>query len=139
MGNKRKLTYQSKGNQFPTLTLTGKTYLLHYVEAELEELNKGDVLFYLHGDTSSRERDNPMYDQTGGAGYLKAMVYDGKEWQFMLMDDIFAGREHHYAKTERPLDTYAVCEEVIAKAGGTVMQRKYRQHYEPLPPEETEE
>lgn len=133
MGHKRKLTYQSKGNQFPTLTLTGRSFLLHHAEAEPEELLKGDVLFYLHGDTSSRERDNPMYDLTGGAGYLKAMVYDGRDWQLMLMDDIFAGREHHYAKTERPLDTYAVCEEVIAACKGMVMQRKYRQHYEPLP------
>ncbi len=139
MGHKRKLRYQSKGNQYPTLELTGRSYLLHEESTYHDDgLQKGDVLFYLHGDTAGRERDDPKYDLTGGAGYLKAMVYDGKDWQFMLMDDIFAGREHHYAKTERPLDTFSVCKEIILASKGTVMQRKYRQHYEPLPVQDEE-
>jgi hypothetical protein len=136
MASKRKLRYQSKGNQYPTLQLTGRSFLLHFQEAEAANLLKGDALFYLHGDSAGRERDNPLYEEVGGAGYLKAMVYDGKEWQFLLMDDIFAGREHHYAKKERPLDRFFLCEEVIAKNAGLQLQRKYRQHYEPLPADE---
>ena len=132
MGHKRKLRYQSKGNQYPTLTLTGRSSLLHEEESYPEERLTGDVLFYLHADTSGRERDDPHYDRTGGSGYLKAMLHDGRDWQFMLMDEIFSGREHHYAKTERPIDTFARCQEVIAAHAGTVMQRKYRQHYEPV-------
>lgn len=137
MGHKRKVRYQSKGNQFPTLTLTGRSILLHHSEITIEEVQKGDVLFYLHADTLGRDRDDPRYEVIGGAGYLKAMVFDGKDWQFMLMDDIFAGREHHFSKTEMPLDTFSVCEEVIAQQKGLEMQRKYRQHYEPAPKQET--
>jgi hypothetical protein len=136
MGTKRKVRYKSSykesGSAFPTLALTGRSFLLHEEEVEPESLQRGDVLFYIFGDTSGRERDNPLYELTGGAGYLKSMVYDGKEWQFLLMDQIFANREHHYSKTERPLDTFTICKDVIAAHAGAVMERKYRQHYEPL-------
>ncbi len=143
MGHKRKVRYKSSyketGSSFPSLSLTGRCFLLHAEEAETDQLQRGDVLFYLHGDSSGRERDTPLYDLTGGAGYLKSMVYDGKEWQFLLMDQIFAGREHHYSKTERPLDTYAICKEIISRNVGEVMERKYRQHYEPIEKEEAVE
>jgi hypothetical protein len=136
MGTKRKVRYtshyQESGSAYPTLILTGRSFLLHEEETEKEELQRGDVLFYLFGDTAGRDRDNPLYDQLGGAGYLKAMVYDGKDWQFLLMDEIFAHREHHYSKKELPLDTYAVCKEVIANHAGLELERRYRQHYEPL-------
>lgn len=133
MGHKRKLRYQSKGNQYPTLQLTGRSCLLHEEQTYPEALEKGDTLFYLHGDSLGRDRDNPQYERSGGSGYLKAMVYDGKDWQHMLMDELFAQGEHRYAKTERPRDVFTRCQELIGQYAGTVLQRKYRQHYEPLP------
>ena len=133
---KPKKRYQSKGNTYPTITLTGRSYLLHRYENDGAPLEKGDVLFYLHTDTIGREQDNPGYEDVGGAGYLKAMVYDGKDWQYLIMDDVFAEREHHFSKKERPLDTYAICAEVVKEAAGTVLQRTYRLHYGAVPESE---
>jgi hypothetical protein len=129
MASKRKKTYQTKGNQYPTLTLTGKSYLLHHYENGDQKLEKGDTLFFLFADTIGRDQDNPRYEEIGGSGYLKAMVYDGREWQMLVMDDLFPGKEHHFGKKERPIDTYHVCQPLIEAAAGTVLQRLYRQHY----------
>ena len=133
MGKARKKTYQSKGNTYPTLTLSGNSYLLHHYENGEEPLHAGDTLFLLFVDSDGRDQDNPGYEETGGTGYLKAMVYTGKDWQYLVMDEIFTGREQHFSKKERPLDTFHRCAEVVKQAAGTILQRTYRSHYAPLP------
>lgn len=131
--NRVKKRYQSKGNTYPVIALTGRSYLLHHHEGYEELLEKGDVLFYLYSDTARRERDDPGYESTGGSGYLKADLYDGRNWQPLVMDDLFTDKEHHFSKKERPLDTYFRCAETITALQGTIMQRGYRSHYEPAP------
>ncbi len=133
MGHKNKKRYQSKGNQYPTIKLTGRCFLLHHHHEYENSLQAGDVMFYMYSDSSLRDRDNPGYEKTGGCGYIKADIYDGTSWHKLVMDDIFPDREHHFSKTERPLDTYLLCAEKIALMRGEVMQRGYRSHYEPVP------
>lgn len=142
MGNRRKKRYQSKGNIYPPLVITGRCFLRHHEESYLDELQPGDMQFFLASDTSRRDSDDPYYDMIGGSGYLKAEIYDGKNWQFLVMDDFFAGKEHHFGKKERPLDTYFICEEVVRELAGTPTYRTYRSHYmrgEPDQNEETED
>ena len=128
-----KRRYKPKGNKFPTLTLTGRCFLLHHPESYIDALQRGDIMFYMHSDTSFRSKDEPFYEMVGGAGYIKAEVYDGKEWQFLVMDDLFEDKQHHFNKKERPLDTYILCEEFVQTLQGKEMRRIYRSHYEPIP------
>jgi len=136
---RRKKRYQTKGNIYPPLVMTGRCTLLHHDETYGESLQAGDVQFYMHSDTTHREKDDPQYEYIGGSGYLKADIYDGRDWQFLIMDDLFSNREHHFSKKERPLDTYAICADIIAENNGTVLHRTYRRHYTLAPEKLSEE
>ena len=129
MGSKRKKRYQSKGNIYPPLVMTGRCYLMDWEESYLDSLQTGDVRFYMAADSMGRDKENPGYDFIGGAGYIKAMIYDGREWQFLVMDDVFTQKEHHFNKKEMPYDTYVICADVIAGLAGAKLYRTYRQHY----------
>lgn len=129
MAKKNKKRYQSKGNPYPPFPITGRSFLLHYHESYQDSLKKGDMLFYMFSDTTRRNEEEPLYEYIGGAGYLKAKIYDGKEWQLIVMEELLPGKEHHFSKKERPLDTYEICREAIAALEGRLVQRGYRQHY----------
>jgi hypothetical protein len=134
-----KRRYKSKGNPYPPFPITGRSFLLHYDKSYHDSLQKGDILFYLHTDTTRRNEDNPDYELTGGAGYLKAKVYDGKGWHFLVMEELLPGKEHHFSKKERPLDTFYVCQDAVKQLEGYRVQRSYRQHYHLLEPETEEQ
>lgn len=137
MGQRRKKRYKSKPNPHPPLFLTGRAYL-KYWEAFRPDgaFEVGDMEFFLFSDTMGREEDDPGYDHIGGSGYLKARVYDGKEWQPLVMDDLFPQRQHHFNKSEMPHDTFVVCKEYAeTELKGLKLQRGYRMHYEPAPDE----
>ncbi len=128
--------YRTLGNQFPTLELTGRVLLRH--RDEESELARGDVRFYVHDSLSGPPLKQGDYESTGRAGYLKAEVHDGKEWRFLVMEDFFSDRLHHFVKRERPIDTYANCRERMEDMKGRMLQRIYREHYELAPEVEGE-
>ena len=136
MGHKRKKRYQSKGNPYPPVKLTGRCRLLHWEESYFDDLMLGDLKLFMHRDSLGRERDDPGYEFTGGTGYLKVEIYDGKAWQPVIMDDVLPGREHHFSKTEAPLDTYLLCADLVTQLKDSFMRRTYRSHYEPISDEE---
>lgn len=124
--------YRTEGNQFPKLPLTGRV-LLRYRDEEMD-LQPGDLRFYVHEVLSGGP---PLahgdYESLGRSGYIKAEVYDGREWRLLVMDDFFEDRLHHFGKRERPIDTYGLCRERMESLGGTALQRIYREHYERAP------
>jgi hypothetical protein len=134
MSKARLKRYQSQGNVFPRLTLTGRV-LLKYMDdgeegSELRSpLEPGDVRFYLHDDLNGSGRLHGDYDGYGIAGYLKLEVYDGKDWRLVKMDDFYPDRAHHFSKKERPYDTYLMCRERMVEAKGQKLMRTYREHY----------
>lgn len=113
--------------------MTGRAGLKGYEEYRLEKFSTGDLQFFMFSCTLGRKEDEPGYEYVGGSGYIKARVYDGKDWQPLIMDDLFPDRIHHFSKKEMPLDTFLLCRDRVAELAGTPLQRGYRQHYEPVP------
>jgi hypothetical protein len=139
MGQRRKKRYTSKPNAHQPITLTGRAGLKYAEEFMLENIGQGDLQFFLFTCSMGREEEDPGYGYIGGSGYLKARIYDGKEWQPIVMDDLFSDRIHHFSKKEMPMDTFLLCRDEVAKMAGMRLQRSYRMHYEPIPYEDTDE
>lgn len=133
MGQKRKKRYKSKPNPWPKIIMTGRAGLKFWDDFTLDKNTVGDLQFFMFNCTIGRSEEEPGYDHIGGSGYIKARVYDGKEWQILIMDDLFPERTHHFSKKEMPIDTFILCRDIVAELEGTQLQRTYRMHYEPVP------
>ena len=125
----RKLTYQSKGNQFPKILLTGKIFIKD-IDDEVEGVVpvKGDLLLFLKFDLQAHF-DTCDYERLGRAGYVKADIYDGFKFTPLSLEEFFEHREYYFSKKERPLDTTHLCRELLEKFKGRSTLRKYREHY----------
>lgn len=132
MSKSNKVRYKSLGNQFPTITMTGKVVLreLDKEGQEIKTVNeKGDLRIHLSTDSMTYNLHLGDYEAMGLEGYLKASVWDGKDWKPLSLEEFFLDREHYYGKRERPIDTCRICVPELEKAKGTVLARTYREHY----------
>lgn len=128
MGKRNKVRYTASPKSRVAIVLNGNVYL-QYRDDELAQSVKGDLLVFaeckqLHTNYLAE------YEQTGFTGYFKVDVFDGKDWQPVILNDIFDHHEHHFCKTERPIDTYNLCREMLQKLAGRSLTRTYREHYE---------
>lgn len=124
-----KKRYQSKTKERQQIMLTGQVYLQYEDEEKIPQASKGDLLAWPQNEALHTTRLGE-YDQTGFSGYFKVDVHDGKEWRALLLNDIFPGREHHFSKSECPIDTYALCADILRSLKDRVVERTYREHYE---------
>ena len=132
MGKKNKLRYQSKGNQYPTIALTGAVHVRNWDADAILAAVKGDLQLFPSTDAllGSLMRN---YGTMGHEGYVKADVFDGKGWKPISLEEFFPGRDYYFGKRERPSDTLRLCVESLKKAAGTELMRTYREHYVKLP------
>jgi hypothetical protein len=130
MTRHNKVRYQSKPKPRVTIELTGDVYLMYRDEETIAVAKKGDLMLYPYNEALQTIRQGE-YDEKGFSGYFKVDVYDGREWRLVLLNDIFPKREHHFSKTERPIDTYGLCEDILRRMAGTTLVRTYREHYTP--------
>ena len=135
MGKKNKIRYTAKPKNFASITLTGNVYLQYRDEEKAESL-RGDLLVFaeckqLHTNYFAE------YERTGFTGYFKVDVFDGKDWQPVILSEIFEHHEHHFSRTDRPIDTYHLCHEILTSLGGRTLSRTYREHYELVPQNDT--
>lgn len=128
MGKRNKIRYQSKPIRRITLILSGNVYLRYQDEDAINTPGKGDVMVYPYNEALNSVRQGDYYS-TGFAGYFKVDVFDGKEWRLVLLNGIFPDHENHFSKTEQPIDTYRLCEEILKQMGGKTLLRTYREHY----------
>jgi len=143
MAKRNKLRYQSQGNSFPPIILTGNVFLRH-VEAEAIAMAvKGDLQVFLSTDSIIYNTQIGNYEAMGYDGYLKADVFDGKGWKPVSLEEFFTNREYYFGKRERPIDTYHLCIGILCGFQGGTLMRTYREHYvltQPSDlPEESEE
>ena len=130
MGKRNKIRYQSEVKPRVLITLTGTIYLRYVDDEEIETLaKKGDLQVFPNNDALNSTRLGE-YEGTGFSGYFKVDVYDGRNWQPVLINDIFLNKENHFAKTEQPMDTYELCEEILKGYEGKQLLRTYREHYQ---------
>jgi hypothetical protein len=130
MGKRNKIRYQAEKKPKILIALTGQV-LLRYVDEEAIELaKKGDLMVFPNNDALNSTRMGD-YESTGFTGYFKVDVYDGRDWQPVIISDIFKNRENHFAKRERPIDTYRICHETLLQLSGKNLMRTYREHYTP--------
>ena len=128
MAKHNKIRYQIKEKPKATITLTG-VVLLQYVDDEAAlHAGKGDLLVYPQNEALHSTRIGE-YDSNGFSGYFKVDISDGKTWQPLLLNEIFQHRENHFGKSERPIDTYNLCSEILAALAGKTVTRTYREHY----------
>lgn len=131
MGKRNKIRYQSTPKEKKTLTLTGRVFLKYEdEEEEIDRAVRGDLLVY-----PCHELDNILrqvgYRGRGHAGYFKLDVFEGNVWCLVLVNAIFPHREHHFSKTEYPIDTFARLGDILVGMEGRRLERSYREHYQP--------
>ena len=130
MAKHNKLRYQVKEKPKVTIILTGVVFLQYVDDEAALQAQKGDLLVYPYNEPLNTTRQGD-YNNTGFTGYFKADVCDGKVWQPLLLGDIFKNNEQYFAKTERPIDTYNLCAEILRNQAGVTLIRTYREHYQP--------
>lgn len=126
----RKLTYQSKGNQYPKIALTGNIYIKHIDDEDEIAFRpvKGDILLFLKFDLQAHF-DTWDYERIGRAGYVKADIFDGFKFTPLSLEEFFEHREYYFSKKERPLDTTHLCRDLLRAFKGRETLRTYREHY----------
>ena len=129
---RNKIRYKSEVKEEKRITLTGVVFLMYRDDDEALQAKKGDVLIHPQNDALHTTRQGD-YENSGFAGYFKADVCDGKDWCPISLPELFADRQHHFSKTEYPIDTFALCEEHIKSLAGQQLRRTYREHYEMVP------
>ncbi len=129
MAKHNKVRYQAKEKTKVTIILTGEIFLQYVDDEEAQHASKGDLLVYPFNEALNTTRQGD-YEATGFSGYFKVDVSDGKEWQPLLLNEIFKNNEQHFSKSERPIDTYNLCEEILRGFAGATIVRTYREHYE---------
>ena len=129
--------YISHDKPKPCIVLTGKVLLKYMDDEEIETAKKGDIFFYHNTENTPRTLIKGDYLSRGLAGYFKADVFDGREWRLLAMQEFYPQKEHHFSKTERSIDTYMLCKEIMESFAGREVKRTYREHYElvDLPPQ----
>ncbi len=125
---RNKIRYQSKPVRRIEIILTGNVYLMYRDEDGISLAAKGDLLVYPNNEALNTNHQGE-YSGTGFTGYFKVDVSDGKEWQPVLLQELFPDHENHFARTERPIDTYGVCEEILRGMKEKTLLRTYREHY----------
>jgi hypothetical protein len=129
VSKRNKLRYQSKGNQFPLIVMTGKIMLRHEEEEAIATAEKGDLQLYISTDSLLHNTNVGNYNAMGFEGYLKAEIFDGKGWKPLSLEELFSNREYYFSKRERPIDTISLCRELLKDLQGTKLMRTYREHY----------
>lgn len=136
MGKRNKIRYQSEEKNRKKLVLTGTVFLQHEDEDEdIKQAAIGDLLVYPQNDALNTIRQGD-YRSRGFSGYFKVDVNEGKSWCPVILNEIFEGKENHFAKTDYPIDVFQRCGEVLVGLAGRTLERTYREHYELLPEED---
>lgn len=125
---RNKIRYQAKQKEKVLITLSGKIFLKYVDDEAIEQAGKGDLMLYPYNDSLNSTRLGE-YGSTGYVGYFKVDVHDGRQWCLVLLNAIFEHSEHHFAKKERPIDTYGICKEILEGLKGKPLLRTYREHY----------
>ena len=130
MAKRNKLTYQVKEKTKVTITVTDRIFLQYRDDEEALQAQKGDLLVYPNNEALNTTYQGE-YEKTGFVGYFKIDVCDGKVWQPLLLNEIFKNNENHFSKTERSIDTFNLCAEILRAKAGMIIVRTYREHYQP--------
>ena len=125
---RNKIRYKAEVKVEKRLTLTGVTTLMYH-DDDAAAYNKGDMMLHPQNEALHTTRQGD-YDSTGFAGYFKIDVWDGREWQPVILNEIFTDKINHFSKTECPIDTYGLCAEYLQGFAGRQLRRIYREHYE---------
>jgi len=128
MAKRNKKRYVVKPIERKSLAISGNVFLQYADEEAIEQAAKGDLLCYPYNESLNSTRRGE-YDTTGFSGYFKVDIHDGKQWCLVLVNDIFTEREHHFSKSECPIDTYRLCAEKLRGMAGKLLHRTYREHY----------
>jgi hypothetical protein len=128
MGKRNKIRYKAAPVRRIPIALTGEVWLRYRDEEEMAQAKKGDLMLHPYHEALRGERQGD-YESTGFAGYFKLDVHDGKEWRPVIVTGIFEHQEQYFSKSERPIDTYALCAELLRAMAGRILVRTYREHY----------
>lgn len=129
MAKRNKKRYQVRERDDVLLTTSGRCFLEYVDEEALEAPGKGDFKFFPSVEALQTIYQGD-YTRMGYAGYFRVDVWDGRSWCPVILTTLFEGHEHHFSKTERPLDTYALCKERVEARGVLTLRRTYREHWE---------
>ena len=109
-----------------TLTISGNVYLKYEDGEAMEAPLVGDIFLYLSTENTDKVLIKGDYFRTGYAGYFKADIFDGKEWQLLHVPDFCEDKEHYFSKSERSIDRYQFCSDYFRKHEGSVVYKTYR-------------
>ncbi|NBX04377.1 MAG: hypothetical protein EBR02_10045 [Alphaproteobacteria bacterium] len=125
---RNKIRYKVNIKEEKIIVLTGNVQLM-YRDEEAKPLEPGNLQLFPENEALHTTRQGD-YDITGFSGYFKIDVWDGRDWFPVILTGFFPHKENHFSKTECPIDTFAVCEELLQAMAGRKLRRTYREHYE---------
>jgi hypothetical protein len=129
MGKKNKIRYVAETKKRVEIFPTGNVYLQHRDEELVAQTIKGDLLVFPEC-VALNTNHLGEYTRTGFVGYFRVDVFDGVDWQPVILNEIFRDREHHFSKTERSIDRFNFILEMLQALKGRTLLRTYREHYE---------
>lgn len=109
-----------------SLFLTGNVYLKYEDEEQMAAPEKGDIFMYLNTENTTKVAIKGDYFRTGYAGYFKADIFDGKEWQLLNIGEFCEDKENYFTKSECSIDTYHFCSELLRQKEGAEVFKGYR-------------
>ncbi len=110
------------------LIISGNSFFTYIHEEEFKLAKKGDVAFYSVLETKATDPWR-TFKKNGIKGYLKAKIFDGKEWNYINLTEIFEFKENFFSKHEIPINVFYLCSELISKQKNTKLYKTYRDHY----------
>ncbi len=125
---RNKIRYKTTVKEEKLIMLTGTVFLMYHNDEGIAQI-KGDLMVYPECEALHTTRQGD-YGSTGYVGYFKVDVWDGKEWRPVIQTEIFTDKENFFSKKECPIDTFAICEEILQSFAGRAVRRTYREHYE---------
>lgn len=133
-----KKRYQREDKPKKLITLSGQIFLAYEDDEAIAAAKKGDIKCFA-SCRELHEQYQGAYEYTGFTGFFKLDVYDGYAWKPVVLSEIFPDREHYFTKSECPIDTYRICKEKLQALKGRQLMRTYREHFELLPEELSDE
>jgi hypothetical protein len=88
----------------------------------------GDIMLYATID-SKIQIEAEDYNFMGYRGYFKAKVFDGKNWNHILLDEFLTARENRFPKNEYIMAYFLQTKEAMEQFAGKVLNKTYRDHY----------
>ena len=110
------------------IILTGIVFDEFTIRDKLAAPSTGDIMLYVILDSTMQIEAND-YNFKGFRGVFKAKVFDGKNWNHILINEFINEKENKFSKSDYILHYFDQTKECLEEFSGTVLDKNNRDHY----------